>query len=136
MFDGDIFTMLNKIFRDNVIVYSNKFNVHDLPDSQIMEIQKLKENFFKGDFLDTAGESYNNLPYGFQGYIGGNSLAAGTKYWIVSRYNVTTDPDFPCNGGLTPFSRKLFSNDGMNWNGADQNTTWSRSAGIKMFLTN
>lgn len=139
IFDGSIGAaqyFSTNVNGDYLSIYSNKFDVYDLPDVEVLSIQRLRENYFGNTLTDATGDSISGLPNAFQGYIGGHSLVPGQKYWIVIHSDENYRPTFSGSGsGLVPFARKLASTDGINWIGSDQNTAWFRQRGIKAYWT-
>lgn len=136
-FDSSI-TLSNYIglnLEGDISIYTRTFDVYDKPGTLVFTPTKIKDNFFQGEFEDTTGDTYSNLPYGFHGSLAGHNLVPGTDYYIVIRREESWRLSKSCSGPLTVFGRVLASMDGVDWIGFDNSTPFFRRQGIKMFLT-
>ncbi len=119
----------------NISIYTRTFDTYDKPGTLVFTLGKIKDNFFVGDFQDTTGDTYSNLPTAFHGSIDGHGLTAGADYYIVIHRDDQWRLSKSCNGPLVAFGRVLASVDGVDWIGHDNNTPFFRRQGVKMFLT-
>jgi len=102
-------------------IWTNVIQGYSRPGTKILDIERLSRNMMEGSLQ-------------FNGILGDHNLIPDQEYYIVisreSAWRLTTG----CDGGLLPFGRKLASKDnGQNWIGHDNNTSWYRKSGIMMY---
>jgi hypothetical protein len=114
--DGSRYIALN--FDGNISIWTHDFDVYDRPGTKVFDIEQLRETLLDPSMV-------------YNGKLG--TLSAGEYYIVIQRDSALTTG---CEGGLLPFGRKLASNDGgANWIGFDNNTSWYRKSGVRMFTT-
>ena len=107
----------------DVSIWTKVFDSYYRPGAKLLDIEQLRELLLDGPV---------NLPY--NGKLGDHNLTAGTDYYIVVRRDTGWRLTTGCDGGFLPFGRKLASDDeGASWIGHDNNTSWFRKSGLKMF---
>lgn len=110
----------------NLSVWTHVFNGYDRPGSKIFDIERLSREMMQGP----VSLQYN-------GVIGEHSDISGTEVYIVINRETAWRLTTACDGGLLPFGRKLASNDnGQNWIGWNNNTSWYRKSGVMMYGLN
>ena len=96
------------------------------------------DTYFVESFEDLDGNIYDNHPQN-QAYLGinGVNLIGNTKYWVVVKYPLSTEPMLFGLYDEVPFSERKKSTDGIiwtTWNGAS-NGRYSNNT-VKVFLSN
>lgn len=102
-------------------IWTHIFDQYDRPGSKILDIERIQNDILEGPV--------NLINHG---RLGNHNLVSGAEYYIVitreNAFRLTT----ACDGGLLPFGgRKLASKDnGQNWIGHNNNTSWYRKSGV------
>lgn len=105
----------------NVSIWSHYFGVYDRPGFKIVDVDPVEVKLKGPAYLPTNGK------------IEGHGIVEGQKVFFVIENEEPFVLTTSCGGGLLPFGRKMFSNDGINWMGFDMNIPWHRKSGIIMF---
>jgi hypothetical protein len=108
----------------DISIWTRGFDAYDRPGVKLLDIEQLREII-----LEPALQ--------YNGFLGDDhGLTSGTDYYIVIQRDENFVLTTGCAGGLLPFGRKLASNDGgLSWIGHDNNTSWYRNSGVRMFAT-
>jgi hypothetical protein len=110
----------------DISIWTKGFDQYDRPGTKILDIQQLRENLLNGPV---------NLPY--NGKLGDHGIVANAQYYVVIRRDENFTLTTSCGGGLLPFGRKLASQDGgLNWIGYNNNSTWFKYSGLRIFGIN